>query len=189
MIHMRRLAICGTVMRAAGLVLTGLLAATVAHGQEAPIVTAKAMSSTEGAHPGSTVKMAVEAEIATGYHINDHHPSLDYLIPTELKLDPGKGISVEKLVYPKGEPVKLAFSDQPLSVYQGTLVIGAMLRLAPGLPPGAYSLKGKLDYQACNDHACLPPASIPVVVTVKVVDKGVPVKRVNADVFSHIQFN
>lgn len=179
----------GTLLALAGLVLAGLTTMSPAHAQASPIVTAKVLSSTQGAHPGSSVKMAVEAQIAAGYHINDHHPSLDYLIPTELKIEPGREISVEKLVYPKGEPVKLAFSDQPLLVYQGTLLIGALVRLAPNLPPDAYSLKGKLDYQACNDHACLPPASIPVTITVKVIDRNVPLKRVNTGIFDHISFN
>ena len=147
------------------------------------------MLATDAAHPGSTVEAAVEAQIASGYHINDHHPSLDYLIPTELQLEPSKQVSVEKVVYPKGEPQKFAFADRPLSVYEGSLVVRARLKLATGLAPGTYTLKGKLAYQACNDHACLPPASAPLTLTLKVVDRGVPLKRVNADVFRKISFN
>ncbi len=144
---------------------------------------------TDAAHPGSTVEAAVEAQIASGYHINDHHPSLDYLIPTELQLEPSKQASVEKVVYPKGEPQKFAFADGPLSVYEGSLLVGARLKVPTGLAPGTYTLKGKLAYQACNDHACLPPASAPLTLTLKVVDRGVPLKRVNADVFRKITFN
>jgi len=151
-----------------------------------PVVDAHALLSTDAAHPGSTVKAAVEARIASGYHINDHHPSLDYLIPTELKLEPTKQVEIEKVVYPKGEAKKFAFADAPLSVYEGTLVVGAKLKVAPTVPPGSYALKGKLTYQACNDHACLPPASVPVALALKVVDKRIPLKRVNADVFGKI---
>jgi thiol:disulfide interchange protein DsbD len=163
--------------------------ASAARGQAPPVVETRAVLATDAGHPGSTVEAAVEAQIASGYHINDHHPSLDYLIPTELKLDSSKQVSVEKVVYPKGEPVKFAFADEPLSVYEGSLVVGAKLKLVPGLAPGSYTLKGKLAYQACNDHACLPPASAPVTLTVKVVDRSVPLKRVNANVFRTISFN
>ena len=152
-----------------------------------PVVEAHALLSTDAAHPGSTLKAAVEARIAPGYHINDHHPSLDYLIPTELKLEPTKQVEIEKVVYPKGEAKKFAFADAPLSVYEGALVVGAKLKVAPTVPPGSYALKGKLTYQACNDHACLPPASVPVTLALKVVDKSVPLKRVNADVFGKIE--
>jgi thiol:disulfide interchange protein DsbD len=158
---------------------------------EAPtqVVHARMLLATDGAHPGLTAKAAVEAQVDSGYHINDHKPSLEYLIPTEVRLEPSKQISVEKLVYPKGELKKFAFADQPLSVYQGTLLVGALLNIAPGVSSGNYPLNGKLTYQACNDNACLPPASAPLALTVKVVDRGVPLRRANADVFNRIAIN
>jgi len=160
------------------------------HGQNAePVVEAKMLLATDGVYAGSMVNAAVEAEVASGYHINDHHPSLDYLIPTELKLDPSKQLTVEKVVYPKGQPVKFAFSDDPLSVYEGSLLVGARLKVSPGTPPGTYALKGKLAYQACNDHACLPPASVPLALAIRVVERGVALKRVNANVFSRLNLN
>jgi len=178
-------------MRRGGFLLLVMCAASTAAWSQAapPVVETRTVLATDAGHSGSTVEAAVEAEIASGYHINDHHPSLDYLIPTELKLDPSKQVSVEKVVYPKGEPQKFAFADEPLSVYEGNLVVGAKLKIASGLAPGVYTLKGKLAYQACNDHACLPPASAPVTLTVKVVERSVPLKRVNANVFRTISFN
>jgi hypothetical protein len=149
----------------------------------APVVDARMVLATDAVHPGSAAKAAVVAQIAPGYHINDHKPSLDYLIPTELKLEPGKQVEVTKIDYPKGELLKLAFSDTPLSVYQGKIAVVATLKVAPATAPGSYSVKGKFAYQACNDHACLPPTSVPVMLSVKVVGRDVPVKRVNADVF------
>lgn len=154
-----------------------------------PVVETRTVMATDAGHPGSVVEAAVEGQIASGYHINDHHPSLDYLIPTELKLDPSKQASVEKVVYPKGEPQKFAFADEPLLVYEGSLVVGVKLKIASGLAPGVYAIKGKLAYQACNDHACLPPASVPVTLIIKVVDRSVPLRRVHADVFRNITFN
>jgi len=169
--------------------LISLMAGAALGQNSAPVVEAQMVLVTDAVHPGSGVEAAVEAKIASGYHINDHHPSLDYLIPTELKLDPSKQVSVEKVVYPKGEPQKFAFADAPLSVYEGSLVVGAKLKVATGLAPGTYTVKGKLTYQACNDYACLPPTSAPLTLTLKVVDRGVPLKRVNADVFRKISFN
>jgi len=146
------------------------------------------VTATDAGHPNSTVKLAVEVRVAPGYHINDHKPSLDYLIPTELKLEPTKQVTVKNVVYPKGTPKKFAFSDMPLAVYEGTVVVGAVLQIARAVPAGLYTVKGKLAYQACNDHACLPPASLPLALTVRVVRRGVPLKRVNADVFERIEF-
>ncbi len=165
------------------------LSASLAAGQNsAPVVDARMVLASEAVHPGSSVKAAVVAQVAPGYHINDHKPTLDYLIPTELKLEPSKDLSVAKLAYPQGEAKRFAFSDTPLSVYEGAVVVGALLKVARTARPGTLTLQGKFDYQACNDHACLPPASVPVTLEVKVVRRSVPLKPVNADVFDKIQF-
>jgi DsbC/DsbD-like thiol-disulfide interchange protein len=170
------------------IMLIVLMAAGVGQAQNnKPVVEAHAVMATDAGHPNSPLKIAVVAQVASGYHINDHKPSLDYLIPTELKLDPNSAITVTNVVYPKGTLKKFAFSDISLSVYEGTVVVGAVLQVGKGLPPGSYELKGKLAYQACNDHACLPPASVPLTLTIKIVPRSVPVKPLNSDVFQRIQ--
>jgi len=128
------------------------------------------------ARPNSIVRAAVVVEVVPGYHINDHHPSLEYLIPTEVKLEPNQQVTVKDITYPKGEPKKFAFSDAPLSVYEGTVRVDVVLQLERKTPPGNYEVKGQLAYQACNDHACLPPASVPLLFSFKVVRRGAPAK-------------
>jgi Disulphide bond corrector protein DsbC len=157
--------------------------------QPTPVVQTRTLLAADSAHAGANLKAAIEAHIASGYHINDHHPTLAYLIATEAKFEPNKQLSVGNVLYPKGEPTKFAFADQRLSVYQGTVLVGITLRVAPGVPVGKYELKGKLAYQACNESACLPPASAPFAFTVKVVDRSVSPKRVNTDVFNRITVN
>jgi DsbC/DsbD-like thiol-disulfide interchange protein len=165
------------------------LAASIATAQNPPVVSARMVLATDGVHAGAPARAAVEAKVAPGYHINDHHPSLDYLIPTELKIEPSPKLTVEEMVYPKGELKSFAFADTQLSVYEGTVDVGALLNVAPALHPGEYTLQGKLNYQACNDHACLPPASVPVTLTFKVVGRNVPLKPVNQEIFSRIKFD
>ena len=153
-----------------------------------PVVEAHAVMATSAAHANSPLKIAVLAQVAAGYHINDHKPTLDYLIPTELKIDPNDHFAVKSEVYPKGTPAKFAFSDVPLSVYEGPVVVGALLETGKSLPPGTYPLKAMLTYQACNDHACLPPASVPLTLGIKIVPSNIPLKAVDADVFRRIKF-
>ena len=171
------------------LVAIGLATSPAVAESRSQVVQVQTAFATDGAHPGSTAKAAVVVQISPGFHINDHKPTLDYLIPTELKLEPVKQVSVAKLVYPKGELKRFAFSDTQLSVYEGTLAVGALLKIAPTARPGTYTVKGSLAYQACNDHACLPPTSVPVKLAVKVFSRGTPLKRGNEDVFSSIGFD
>jgi Thiol:disulfide interchange protein DsbD, N-terminal len=154
----------------------------------AGVVSVRLVLASDAVHAGEPVKLAAVARIAPGFHINDHHPSEEYLIPTELKLNPSDKLSVEKLVYPKGELKRFPFSDTPLSVYQGTLSVGALIKIAPSTPAGDFPLAGKFSYQACNDHECLAPASVAVSLTVKVVKRGAPLKPTHQEIFSHLKF-
>jgi hypothetical protein len=166
-----------------------LMAASGGWAQNTPsVVEAEGFLATDAAHANFPLKMAVVAHVSPGYHINDHKPSLDFLIATELKLEASDHITVKNVVYPKGSAKKFAFSDAPLSVYEGTVVVGVLLKVGKAVPPGSYALKAKLGYQACNDHACLPPTSVPLTVTIKIVPHDVPLKPVNPDVFRGIQF-
>lgn len=165
------------------------LAGSAAAQNSSHVVEARSVLAAEGAAPGAMLKAAAVAQVASGYHINDHKPTLDYLIPTEWVLESTKQIRVEKVIYPKGQPRKFAFSDTELSVYEGALTVGALLRIGRTAKPGTYTLKGDFKYQACNDHACLPPKSLPLALTVKVVRRGAAVKTVNAEVFKNVKFD
>ncbi len=171
----------------AAALLAMLVPAVAAPQNSLQVVEVKTAVGASGVHPGATIRVAALARITPGYHLNDHQPTLDYLIPTEWELEVPSPISVEKTVYPQGELKKFAFSDTRLSVYEGSLTVGALLRVARTARPGVYTLKGKFRYQACNDHACLPPRSVPVTLSVKVVSRGTPLKKLNGDVFNSLE--
>ena len=153
--------------------------ACVALWAQAPeqVVKAKVTMLSGTARPGSVVSATLVADVLPGYHINDHHPTLDYLIPTEVKLEPNKAVTRNDISYPKGAPKKFAFSDTPLSVYEGTVRVDVAFQLDLKVPPGDYEVKGKFAYQACNDHACLPPASVPISFSLKVAPRGASTRR------------
>jgi thiol:disulfide interchange protein DsbD len=100
--------------------------------------------------------LVLEATVAPDWHVNSHHPSEEYLIPTEAKLDPAPGASFLEARYPEGVQRKFSFSEKPLSVYEGRFKIEIPVTWAPGPAP---SLSGRVEYQACNDRQCNPPAS------------------------------
>ena len=157
------------------------LAAPVASAQ-APgqVVKTKVTMASAVVPPNSIVRAAVVVEVLPGYHINDHHPSLDYLIPTEVKLEPSKQVTVKDITYPRGELRKFAFSDVLLSVYEGTIRVDVALQLVRRTLPGKYEVKGQLAYQACNDHACLPPSSLPLTFPFRLVRHRVVTRRSNS---------
>jgi DsbC/DsbD-like thiol-disulfide interchange protein len=170
------------------LVLSLTLAVTAWTQDSGPVVQTHAVMATDAAHADAPVKIAVVAQVAPGFHINDHKPSLDYLIPTQVKLDLDDQFTLKNAIYPLGTLKKLPFFDTPISVYEGNLVVGILLQAGKTVAPGTYSLHGKFAYQACNDHACLPPSSVPLAISIKVVPGNVPLKTVETDVFRRIKF-
>src|SRR3954470_23162506 len=90
-----------------------------------------------GAHPKTLLKtraeltpagagsgtLVVRCELASGWHVNSHTPSEDYLIPTTLDVTAATGAKIGEPGYPEGKKEKFSFSDTPLSVYAGSFSI------------------------------------------------------------------
>ena len=111
---------------------------------------------------GESKTARVAFEVAKGYHVQANPASDEYLVATELALEPICGVTVGKIGYPKGEPFVLPASKQELSTYGGTFEVEVPIT-APEKPKAASCrMKGTLRYQACDDTTCLFPASIPV---------------------------
>ena len=117
------------------LVLSLTLAVTGWAQDSGPVVQAHAVMATDAAHADAPIKIAVVAQVAPGFHINDHKPSLDYLIPTQVKLDPDDQFTLKNAIYPPGSE-EIPFSDTPISVYEGGLVVGLLLQAGKAVAPG-----------------------------------------------------
>jgi len=98
------------------------------------------------------------ATIASGWHVNSHRPSEEYLIATQAHLEPLAGITFGEPVYPEGVQKKFGFSESALSVYESAFTIEVPVLWDAARPPAAIS--GRVEYQACNDKSCLAPASV-----------------------------
>ncbi len=103
------------------------------------------------------ITLRVEATLAAGWHVNSHHPSEDYLIPTEVKLEAVEGVRFGEPRYPEGKSQKFSFSQAPLSVYAGEFSIDVPLEVSGTATP---PIAGSVAFQACNDTQCLAPASV-----------------------------
>jgi thiol:disulfide interchange protein DsbD len=107
---------------------------------------------------GGTATLIVNATIASGWHVNSHKPSEDYLIATSVKLDPSPAVRFGEPKYPQGKVKKFAFAEKPLSVYEGSFSVEVPYTVTGTAPP---ELAGSVEFQACSDTQCLAPASIP----------------------------
>jgi thiol:disulfide interchange protein DsbD len=144
------------IRRAIALLLFAFCSSAFAAGPPDPRTLLKASAQLEqtGSVQGTLV---VRCELASGWHVNSHTPSEEYLIPTEVVVAPIRGATISPPDYPEGKDTKFAFSDKPLSVYAGSFTIRVAVSWKDASPP---DLSGVVKFQACNDAQCLAPAEV-----------------------------
>lgn len=172
-----------------------LLAVFFAHeaqaqfGGKKDLVKIKSYISFDKVHSGSEVKLAVEVAIDSTWHINSNAPKDEFLIPSELTITGDKPINVNKVVFPHAEELEFSFSDVPVSVYEGTVYIGALIQIPDDIPEGELKLTIRLDYQACDNATCLAPNYTTDTLVVTVAPKTELINEVNQQVFKNIDMS
>ena len=122
------------------------------------VVTSAAYTSFEPVARGKEFQIAVVLKIRDGYHINARKPTLDYLIPTDLKVELPGGFKAGDVSYPDGTLKSFSFSKtEKLNVYTGTVILRLNVTAQADAPLGSQHIPLKLRYQACSDSVCLPP--------------------------------
>lgn len=135
----------------------------------ATVVKASGLTASEAIAPGQKFKIAVQLDIAEGYHINGHFPSEDYLVATNWKLEPVAGLRFAAPQYEKPKLQKFEFSDKELAVLEKRSFIVVDVEADAALQAGAQVIKGIVTTQACNDKFCLAPADIAVEIPLRFV--------------------
>lgn len=168
----------------AGLILCGLTLSASAQIDPETLVETRSAWSVDKARPGDVIQLAIQVTISDGYHINAHQLEDEFLIPTELKITPGKGFQVASPVYPQATSHEVSFSEQPLSVYEGKVHIIVPVTLGRKLRPGKYTITGTLKFQACNDEACFPPRTVKLQIPLEIVRTGTAVQAQHPELFT-----
>ena len=76
------------------------------------------------AQRGRTVRAAIVMDIPGGYHVNANRPLGKYAIPTALKIEGPRGVTVGPVTYPRAIVRRLkAVNNEPLAVYEGRAVL------------------------------------------------------------------
>ena len=109
--------------------------------------------------PGGNAEFRLVLRLADGWHVNSNPASHDWLIPTSLIANSDLPVRLSAVGYPAGRPLFLEALGETLSVYDsGTALTGTVVAGAAAGATG--ELRLLLQYQACDDSRCLPPAEI-----------------------------
>ena len=114
---------------------------------------------------GETVAASFELVLKNGYHVNSNKPNDEYLIPLRFTWTDGAAQAVETN-FPPPKQEKYPFSAYPVSVFTGSFRVQQKFKIGSDASNGFVT--GKLRYQACNDHECLPPKNIELKVPLEV---------------------
>jgi hypothetical protein len=118
---------------------------------------------------GSSAPVRMTFRVQKGYHINSNQPSSELMIPTAVKFNVPTDISLAKVEYPQGHEYSFSFSpEEKMSVYTGDFTVKALVIAGKSAPRGLFRVHGNLRYQACDNRACYPPATVPVEFNVNV---------------------
>lgn len=157
-------------------------------GVDQQIVSIKLIGGQDKVHPGTLLKVAVLAHVQEGWHINSNKPNDDFLIPSKV-ISVDERFPLAKIVFPEAKDINLGFSDKPVSVFEGEVLIGLLINIDKSLPLDEYKIPVQFKYQACNDQSCMPPSSAIDTLTLNVVDASASIQNINDDVFNKLDLS
>ncbi len=141
-------------------------------GQNFKVLTAGLVQPEKEIRPGGRQEFTLKIELHDNWHINSSKPDNPYLIPSQLKLAAGSQFRLEDVEYPEAVQYSFSFSDSPVSVYEGTFHISAVISASKDAEKGAYELPLRFIYQPCRKDTCLAPESTEQILSLKVAEAG-----------------
>ena len=134
--------------------------------------------------PGENHPIALVIEIQAPYHINSESPLEDFLVPTSIALSGPAGAVFSSPEFPEPETRSLSFSDLPLEIYEGSVTVFCDVTLPADFASPEFEIAGLLEYQACDDNACLPPAELAFQEIFAAAGGGESAQPLNQEIFS-----
>lgn len=148
----------------------------------------KVYQSAEQAHQEGGVILAIQLLIDKGWHVNSNKPHDEFLIPVQIEVTSDINNQKNEIIFPKPEDIKLEFSEEPVSVFEGSPVFGSVVNFPKDTELGKKDIIVKVTYQACNDKTCMPPETLIDTISVNVVENNVAIQENKNDIFSKINF-
>lgn len=131
---------------------------------------------------GEPLRLAVVLDVDRGWHVNSDQPGDDFSLPTTLDWVMPEGWPAPVVAFPDGKALQFEFSEQPIEVWEGRVVIPA----GAGVPAGASGTVGiavEVTAQACNDTQCLAPVGVTAAAELEVASAGSAWEPRNAELF------
>ena len=118
--------------------------------------------------PGGRINLSAEVQLPPDVHV--YAPGVKGYKPIALVMDPVPGLAFTPVNYPPQKILYLPAIKERVPVFEGKFRISQDLKLSStaefsnslGTDGKAFTVTGKLDYQACDSKICFLPTSVPV---------------------------
>lgn len=147
-----------------------------------PVFGVKLAIDREPAVAGDAIGLAIVVTVDRGWHVNSDNPGDEFSMPTTVKWTLPDGWRDPAVQYPDGELLTFEFSESPIEVWEGRVVIHASLEI-PTTAAGTQRIEAVVTAQACNDTQCLPPVPVKATSEFVVAAPGSPWQTRNGDLF------
>ena len=124
-------------------------------------VTVKAGASAPDVAAGSTVSLWVDVTPKANIHV--YAPGAKDFQPVTMSVMSGKEFAAGKAQFPAATPIVLPGVKDRVPAYSSTFRITQPITAAKtAAHGGAIVVSATINYQACDDRVCFPPATMPV---------------------------
>jgi uncharacterized protein YyaL (SSP411 family) len=152
--------------------------------REPEVVRARAQVSHDKLQRGKTFQIRVEFIVDSEWHIYANPASRPEYVATTLQVTSATPIEAVKVQYPDSSKFRTEGIAEPIDVYSGRQnLIKVSARVGDDAATGKSELKLALRYQACNDHQCLAPKTLQIILPVVVAEDGESVTELFSDLF------
>jgi AhpC/TSA family len=135
---------------------------------EAPHLRLSAGQSDHTAFPGTLIALTAEVQLPPDVHV--YAPGTQGYQPIRLELDPLPEMALRPAIYPRSKILFLPAIKERVPVFEGTFRIRQDVRVSSiadfskslGAEGKTFTIRGKVDYQACDSKVCFLPASVPL---------------------------
>lgn len=112
---------------------------------------------------GSASRFTLVAEVTLDPGMHVYAPGIEAPYRAiQLNIQPAKGVTLGKPVFPRSEKLHLAAIDETVPVYQGTFRIEQAVAINRTAAAQGIEVNGSLEYQTCDDKICYRPVSVPL---------------------------
>ncbi|HUE15147.1 MAG TPA: redoxin domain-containing protein [Planctomycetaceae bacterium] len=118
---------------------------------------------------GDTFQLAVEVEVAAGWHIYSIDRPAGVAVPTKIAFELPQGLEWDGKWISPDPSLDASSAGDPSFVHEGKVAFRRRVRVARGAPAGRLVLHGTLHYQTCGRFSCRAPAELPLQTAVRIV--------------------